>query len=76
MGSVTRGGKKLASYIRTLGVSPDEWARENGIHRTVLWRVLRGNVSRVSANFAFAVERATAGKVEAVMFENERHAER
>jgi hypothetical protein len=65
---ITDGGRALLAHIRKSGVSIPAWCEANGLDRFLVQKLIHGTVFRVSVNLAFAVEKATRGKVKAAHF--------
>ena len=66
---ITEGGRALRALIDRQGLSVPTWCELHGLDRLRIQKLLNGALyKRVSVDLAFAVERATAGKVKAVSF--------
>ncbi len=56
---------KLLHHIRELGTSIPKWCEEKGLDRLKVQKAINGQIVRVDAGFAFAIEKATGGAVPA-----------
>lgn len=60
----TRGAIELLRYLQDRKISQTSFAKEHGLSRAFLHRVLSGLAGgRISADFAFRVQCATRGKI-------------
>lgn len=61
--STTAGARELRAYLSANGVSITRFCEANGLDRIQVQRVLNGERTRISVDFARNVERATSGAV-------------
>jgi hypothetical protein len=67
-GDRTDGARLLDALLHELDVSLPTWSEDNGIDRQQAGRVLAGDVKEVGIDFAFAVQDATEGRIDARSF--------
>lgn len=59
----TDGGRDLARYLRDKRLSISEFCRLRYLDRIQVQRAIKGEQRRFSVDFAWAIERATEGRV-------------
>jgi hypothetical protein len=59
-----RAPKVLLAYIRENHGTVEAFAEHAGLDRIKVQKALRGQIGRIDVDFAFAVQKATKGKVQ------------
>ncbi len=63
--------QQLLDHIRALDTTVPAWCEEHGLDRIRIQRIVNGERwRRITADMAFAIERATKGKVKAAWFQS------